>query len=117
MRFVKQPTKKELDIKRENLTIALCEFGEYAKWFDENVEKIPVKGSMERPITEWYTYDKNGYVLTYPDSDSVIGFDVLEAAKVVDELEAKHYPEYELNHWYNYVQVSYASLWRHLDFD
>ena len=117
MRFVRQPTKEEMAIKHTNLNIALCEFGEYAKWFNDNVEEIPVVGSMERPITEWYTYDENGYVVRYPNSDSVIGFDVLEAARVVDELELKHYEDYELNDWYEYIHASYASLWRHLDFD
>lgn len=117
MRFVRQPTKEEMYIKRENLAIALCEFGEYAKWFNDNVEEIPVVGSMERPITKWYTYDENGYVVTYPNSDSVIGFDVLECAKLLDKLEEKHYPDYELNDWYEYLHASYASLWRHLDFD
>ena len=35
MRFVRQPTKEEMYIKRENLAIALYEFGEYAKWFND----------------------------------------------------------------------------------
>jgi hypothetical protein len=115
MRFVRQPTEKEMHIKRENLAIALCEFGEYAKWFNDNVEEIPFTGSMDRPITDCYKYDENGYVVRYPNSDDIIAYTVFEAARIIDELELKHYGEYEVNHWYDYLSVSYASLWRHLD--
>ncbi len=108
---------KEQKEKRKNLAIALCTFGEYVKWFTDNIGEIPVVGSMECPITDRFKYDDEGHVIRYPNSDSIIGFDVLECCRLMDKIEAEYLNEDERSNWEDYVGEAYSALWKDIDFD
>lgn len=102
---------------RDNLAFALCDFGEYVKWYNDNIHEIPVVGSMECPIVDRFKYDDEGHVIAYPNSDDVISFDVLDCCRLMDDMEAYCLDEDECMHWYDYVYGAYSCLWEDIDFD
>lgn len=113
---IKQEKHPDLT-KHENLGVALCVFGEWVGWYNDYIEEIPVIGSMECPITDRFKYDDKGFVIAYPNSDDVIGFDVQYCCKWLDEQEAKYLEADECNYWYDYVHGAYSALWEDIDFD